>query len=79
MRHRAVLFGIVGALLFASAFHPPLRDIGFAAGLVSMLSFVCIAAAVGHYNDKLRRVLVIDIAASVALLAAALLDHVAGR
>ena len=37
MRHRAVLFGIVGALLVASAFRPSLRPLGLAVGLVSML------------------------------------------
>jgi hypothetical protein len=36
MRHRAVLFAIVGALLVASAFHPALRPVAFAAGFVSM-------------------------------------------
>ena len=77
VRHRAVLFGIVGGLLVASAFRVPLRPIGIAAGLISMLSFVLIAWLVGNHNAELRRVVVVDLVASVALLGAALLDHLA--
>ena len=68
MRHRAVLFGIVGGLLVASAFHVPLRPFGLAAGLASMLSFVLIAFLVGDYNAALSRLVVIDLVASVLLV-----------
>lgn len=74
MRHRAALFGIVGALLVASALHPPLRPVALAAGLLSMLSFVAIAWRVGGLNAELRRIVVIDLVASILLIAAALLD-----
>jgi hypothetical protein len=78
MRHRAVLFGIVGGLLLAAAFHPPLRSIGIAAGLVSMLSFVLVALAIGGYNDELRRLVWIDVGLSLGLLAAIAIDRLAG-
>jgi len=74
MRHRAILFGIVGGLLVASAFHAPLRPAALLAGLISMLSFVAIAWLVGGYNAELRRIIVIDLVASALLVAAALLD-----
>ena len=77
MRHRAVLFGVVGGLLVISAFHPPVRPVGYAVGFVSMLSFVLIAWLAGGYNPELRRVLVVDLVASAALLGALLLDHLA--
>jgi len=77
MRHRAVLFGIIGGLLVASAVHPPLRPIAAIAGLVSMLSFVLIAWLAGSYNPELQRVLVVDLVASLALLGSILLDHLA--
>jgi hypothetical protein len=70
MRHRAVLFGIVGALLIAAAFHAPFRLFGVVAGLVSMLSFVLIAYIVGEFNSELRRVVVVDLVASLLLLVA---------
>ena len=79
MRHRAVLFAIVAGLLAAAAFHPPLRALAIAAGLLSMLSFVAIAGLVGEYNPMLRRVVLVDVAASVALVAAGLLDWVSVR
>lgn len=74
MRHRAVLFEIVGGLLVAGAFHLPLRRIAIAVGLLSMLSFVVVAWIVGDYNAALRRVVYVDVAASIALLAAAAID-----
>ena len=77
LRHRAVLFAIVGGLLVASAVHTPLRPTGYAVGLVSMLSFVLIAGLAGRPNAELRRVVVVDLVASAALLSAALLDHLA--
>jgi hypothetical protein len=68
MRHRAVLFGVVGALLVASAFRPALRPIGLAAGLTSMLAFIVIAFVVGDFNTQLRQAAWIDLAASALLL-----------
>lgn len=79
MRHRAVLFGIVGGLLILSAFHSPLRPVGYAAGFISMLSFVLIAWLAGGYNPELKRVLMVDVVASAALLAALLLERAAVR
>ncbi len=67
MRHRAVLLGIVGGLLIASAFIVSLRPLGIGVGLVSMLSFVLIAWSVGNHNTHLRRVVIVDLVASVAL------------
>ena len=78
MRHRAMLFAIVGGLLGLAAFHPPLRALGITAGLVSMLSFVAIAGLVGGYNPLLRRVVFVDLIASLGLVAAGLLDRIAG-
>jgi len=75
LRHRAVLFAIVAGLLAVAAFHPPLRALAIAAGLISMLSFVAIAGLVGEYNPLLRRVVLVDVAASLALVAAGLLDY----
>ena len=70
LRHRAVLFGIVGVLLVTSAFRPHLRTIAFPAALVSMLSFVAVAYLVGNFNAELNRILWIDVVASVLLVGA---------
>ncbi len=72
MRHRAVLFGLVGGLLLAAAFHPPLRTLGYLAGFASMLSFLVIVWQVGECNTELRRVALADVVGLVALAAAGL-------
>ena len=79
MRHRAVLFGIVGGLLVSAAFHAPLRTAAYGAGFVSMLSFVLIAWPIGGLNAELRRVVIVDLIASIVLLVAVLLDPVSAR
>ena len=72
MRHRAVLFGLVGGLLLAAAFHPPLRTLGYAVGFTSMVSFLLIAWRVGGYSAEMRRVIAIDVVGIAALAGAAL-------
>lgn len=74
MRHRAMLFGLVGGLLFVAAFHPPLRALGYVVGFSSMVSFLLIAWMVGGYNAEIQRVIVID-TVGVAALAGAALVH----
>ena len=68
MRHRAVLFGLLGLFLMVAAFQPMLRTVAFIAGLISVVSFVWIAAAVGNYNEQIGRVVTADVVALVCLL-----------
>lgn len=70
MRHRAVLFGILGGLLLYGAFSPRAQSIAILAGLVSAGSFLWIAFAVGGYNAMLNRVVYADIIALFFLLVA---------
>jgi len=60
MRHRAVLFGLLGIFLIYAAFHVELQPIAFVAGFVSVLSFIFIAKSVGSYNAALRKVVIAD-------------------
>ena len=60
LRHRALLFGIVGALLAAAVFRPELRIAAIAAGLTSMLGFIAIARLEGGAHDALARVVAVD-------------------
>lgn len=71
LQHRAVLFGLLGALLVAAAFRPELRVIALIAGLLSTVSFLVIAWGVGGYNAQIARVVAADIVAVVLLLVAA--------
>lgn len=73
MRHRAVLFGLLGLFLVYAAFKPSLQPLAFAAGLVSVVSFMAIAWAVGGYNEAIRKVVITDVVALVALFIAGVL------
>ncbi len=68
MRHRAVLFGLLGGLLAAAAFNRSLRLVGFIAGFVSVASFLVIAWQVGNYNAELARVFLADVIALACLV-----------
>jgi len=68
MRHRAVLFGILGAFLIYAAFRPGLQLAALIAGAVSVISFLVIAGTVGGYNAGIARVVTADIVAVVCLL-----------
>ena len=70
MRHRAILFGLLGSFIILSAFRPTLQSLAITAGLVSMLSFVVLAFLVGDYNQAINRAIVADIVASAGLLVA---------
>ncbi len=68
LRHRAVLFALIGVVLMVAALHQPWRGPALLAGLLSMLSFILIAALEGGGNAAIARVVRIDIVASCGLL-----------
>src|SRR5262245_44777622 len=65
MRHRAVLFGLLGGLLVFAAFHQPTQLIAFILGFISVVSFLALAWSIGGYNYQLRRVFIADVVAFV--------------
>ena len=67
MRHRAVLFGILGAFLIVAAALPGLRPAALVAGWISVLSFLAIAWGVGGYGEAIRRVVMADLVAAACL------------
>lgn len=75
LRHRAVLFGLLGVLLLAAAWRPSLRGVAVVAGLVSMGSFVMLALPLGHHGPLLERVFRADAVGCAVLLAAAVADR----
>jgi hypothetical protein len=68
MRHRAVLFGLLGTYLLVAAFMPALQPSALAVGLVSVLSFLLLAWTTDGYNASIARVVTADVIALVALL-----------
>jgi hypothetical protein len=71
MRHRAVLFGLLGVFLLYAAFRPTFQPAAFVAGFVSLLSFLYLAWSVGGYNAQIGRVFTADIVALVCLVVGA--------
>jgi hypothetical protein len=71
MRHRAVLFGLLGAFLIAAAFLPSLQLAALVAGFVSVVSFLYLAAAVGSFNEQINRVVIADKVAVICLVVGA--------
>ncbi|MDP3518141.1 MAG: phosphopantetheine adenylyltransferase [Pseudohongiella sp.] len=70
MRHRAVLFGLLGVFLLYAAFRPAMRTLAIIAGFVSVTSFIAIAWSVGGYNDAVYRVVIADIIADIIAIVA---------
>ncbi|MFM8781991.1 MAG: phosphopantetheine adenylyltransferase [Gemmatimonadota bacterium] len=68
MRHRAVLFGLLGLFLCVAAFRPAWQTIAVVAGVISVVSFLWRARAVGGYNASGARVGVGDVVALACLV-----------
>lgn len=71
MRHRAVLFGLLGAFLLLAAARPAWQPLAYVAGLVSAGAFLLLAWSVGGYNPLIGRVVLADVVATACLLAGA--------
>ena len=71
LRHRAVLFGLLGALCVAAAFRPALRGLALVAGWISVASFLALAAGT-PLNAQVARVVTADWVALGALVVATL-------
>jgi hypothetical protein len=68
MRHRAVLFGILGLFFLYSAFNPTMHKAAFTIGIVSIVSFLWLAWSVGGYNQEVARVFLADLVALSCLV-----------
>ena len=68
MRHRAILFGILGAFFAYAAFTPALQPLAFIAAFASLASFFFLSLSVGDFSDSIRKVVAADIVASLCLL-----------
>ncbi len=79
MRHRAVLFGLLGLFLVYAAFKPSLQTLAVIAGLASVVSFIALAWSVGDYNHSVRKVVLADVVAIIALMIAAAILLFSGK
>ena len=69
LRHRAVLFAIVGVGLLVAAFRPHLRNAAVAANVTSFVGFVFLVLDEGSRDPSLVRIAWFDVAGLIALAA----------
>ena len=79
LRHRALLFGIIGGFVLASIAIPPLRLAALILAGISMVGFLIISWQVGGANAELQRIAQIDIIAIAALVGAVALHAILAR
>ena len=78
LRHRAVLFGLLGAFLLYAAAVPAARSAAFVAGVVSAGAFVVLAWGEAGLSAELVRIVRIDVAVLVALAVGGVLHWTSG-
>ena len=69
LRHRALLFGLLGGFLIASVFVRGWQGPAITLTVLSMVGFVVLAWLEGSYGAPLRKVVLADAVGTVALLA----------
>lgn len=75
MRHRAILFGILGVFFAYAAFTPSVQPMAFLAAFATLASFFYLAISVGGYNAAIGKIVIGDIVAAVSLLGAVILYY----
>jgi hypothetical protein len=60
MRHRAVLFGLLGAFILIAAFVPSLQLSALILGAASASAFLVLAATGGPFNPGIARIVAAD-------------------
>ena len=79
MRHRAVLFGLLGIGCAIAAFRPEWQNVALIAAGVSTVSFLLLAWTGGTYTPAIARVVVADVVAVACIALAALLRVLVSR
>lgn len=75
MRHRALLFGILGAFILYAAFNPLYQTAAIIMAALSMVSFALLVLGTGGYNEAVGKVLLVDLVGIVFLLTAVVIKY----
>lgn len=67
LRHRALLFGLIGGFLLYSVAVPLYRPAAMTMAAISMVGFLVFMFHQGGYNDALYKVMLIDVVGIVLL------------
>ena len=70
LRHRALLFGLIGGFIIYSVFNPQYQIAAIVLAAISMLGYLVFYWSVGESNSALHKVAQIDIIGVVLLFAA---------
>ena len=70
LRHRAVLFAIIGLFLLISVFKSDYQPIAICIGLISVASFLLLTWSTEGFNSEISRVVKVDWVALVLLIVA---------
>ena len=70
LRHRAILFGLLGAVFCLSAFRPVYQPLAFALATGTLLPFFFLLTRVDNYNEAIARVALADVLALACLVTA---------
>jgi hypothetical protein len=76
MRHRALMFGILGAFILYAAFNPLYQLSAMIIGAASMVGFALLVITTGGYNEAIGKVFIADIIGIVFLVTAVILKYV---
>lgn len=71
LRHRALLFGVLGGFILYSVFFPVYRPPAMVIAAIAMIGYVVLMFAVGNYNAELYRVMLVDYVGIACLAVAA--------
>ena len=78
MRHRAILFGLLGSFIIYSAFRPVIQSLACHAALFSMLGFVILAFTAEGYGAALHKIVIADLIGLLAIVVALVLRQFGG-
>lgn len=79
MRHRAMLFGLLGLFFVVAAFKRIHQPMAFLLAFISLISFLYLSWSIGGYNEAIARVVTVDLIALGALLVAVVLYFTARK
>jgi hypothetical protein len=76
LRHRAILFGVVGGFILYSVFQPIYQIAAMVMAAITMVGYLYIVWAVGGYNKAIFKVAMVDVVGIICLVLATVLKSI---
>ena len=76
LRHRALLFGVVGGFIIYSVFVPVYQAASMVMAAITMVGYLYIVWSVGGYNKAIFKVAMVVVVGIICLVLAALLSSI---